>query len=147
MTQPTKYDKTYSDENAISSFEKLKRDDKSCDWCYASLKDVKEQFKRVGLEEKAIFIKGDVLKTLSEENNLPKKISLLRLDTDWYESTKYEMDILFPRLQKNGVLLIDDYGHWKGSKKAVDEYLSKHDLMYRCLMWKTDYSGRGLIKK
>ena len=147
MTKPTKYDKTYYDEKAISSFKKFKRDNKSCDWCFASIQDVKEQFKNVGLEGKTVFIEGDVLKTLSEENNLPKKISLLRLDTDWYESTKYEMDILFPRLQNNGVLLIDDYGHWKGSKKAVDEYLLKNDLMYRCLMWKTDYSGRGLIKR
>ena len=101
----------------------------------------------LSIEIKAIFIKGDVVKTLKEESNLPKEISLLRLDTDWYESTKYEMDILFPILQKNGVLLIDDYGHWKGARKAVDEYLTKYDLTNRCLMWKTDYTGRGLIKK
>jgi len=147
MTQPTEQDKNYLGERAVSSFEKFKRDDESCDWCSASIEDVKEQFKKVGLEKKAIFIKGDVLKTLSEEKNLPKKISLLRLDTDWYESTKFEMDILYPRLQKNGVLLIDDYGFWTGSRKAVDEYLSKYDLINRCLMWKTDSSGRGLIKK
>ena len=84
---------------------------------------------------------------MKEEINLPKEISLLRLDTDFYESTKYEMDILFPRLQKDGVLLLDDYGHWKGSRKAVDEYLTKYDLIYRYLIWKTDYTGRGLIKK
>ena len=53
------------------------------------------------------------------------------------------MDILFPRLQNNGVLLIDNYGHWKGSKKAVDEYLLKNYLMNRCLMWKTDYRWRS----
>ena len=147
MTKPTKHDINYQENSAINKFEKTKRDNDSSDWCFASIEDVKEQFKKVGLEEKAIFIKGDVLKTLKEENNLPKKISLLRLDTDWYESTKYEMEILFPKLQKNGVLLIDDYGHWKGSRKAVDEYLTKYDLIYRCLMWKTDYTGRGLIKK
>lgn len=147
MTKPTKYDNTYSDTNGIIKFEKLKRDNDSCDWCFASIEDVKEQFTKVGLEEKAIFIKGDVVKTLKEESNLPKEISLLRLDTDWYESTKYEMDILFPRLQKNGVLLIDDYGHWKGARKAVDEYLAKYDLINRCLMWKTDYTGRGFINK
>ena len=58
------------------------------------------------------------------EDNLPKKISLLRLDTDFYESTKKELEILYPRLNKGGVLIIDDYGHWKGSKKAVDEYFN-----------------------
>ena len=147
MTQPTKYDKNFSDINAKSSFERLKKDDDSCDWDFASIEDVQEQFKKIGLEEKAVFIKGDVLKTLKEESNLPKEISLLRLDTDFYESTKYEMDILFPRLQKDGVLLLDDYGHWKGSRKAVDEYLTKYDLIYQYLIWKTDYTGRGLIKK
>ena len=116
-------------------------------WCFASLEDVKNQFKKLDLEKKAIFIKGDVLKTLNKETNLPEKIALLRLDTDWYESTKYEMNILYPRLQKDGVLLIDDYGHWQGAKKAIDEYLSEHNLTNRCLMWKTDFTGRGLIKR
>ena len=57
------------------------------------------------------------------------------------------MMILYPRLQKDGVLLIDDYGHWQGSRKAVEEYLADSDLVDRCLMWKTDYTGRGFIKK
>jgi hypothetical protein len=50
----------------------------------------------------------------------------LRLDTDWYESTKKEMDILYPKLQKGGILILDDYGNWAGSKKAVDEYFQLH---------------------
>ena len=70
-----------------------------------------------------ICIKGEVEKTLKIDENLPTKISLLRLDTDWYESTKIELEVLFPLLSKNGILIIDDYGYWKGSKKAVDEYI------------------------
>ena len=146
MTEPNKYDFDYSNSSAKDEFNKSKRDDHN-EWCYASIEYVKTQFKKLDLEKKATFIKGDVLKTLNEETNLPDQIALLRLDTDWYESTKHEMNILYPRIQKDGILLIDDYGYWQGSRKAIDEYLSEHDLTNRCLMWKTDYSGRGLIKK
>ena len=146
MTEPTKYDMDYSNVNAKDRFIKSKRNDHN-EWCYASIEDVKKHFKKLDLEKKATFIKGDVLKTLNEETNLPEEIALLRLDTDWYESTKHEMNLLYPRLQKDGVLLIDDYGDWQGCRKAIDEYLSEHDLTNRCLMWKTDGTGRGLIKK
>ena len=52
----------------------------------------------------------------------PDQIALLRLDTDWYESTKHELVHLFPRLQPGGVLIVDDYHYWRGSRKAVDDY-------------------------
>ena len=79
------------------------------------------------------LIKGDVRETLNDKKNLPEKISLLRLDTDFYESTKKELEVLFPRLQPNGVLIVDDYGYFAGSKKAVDEYFKdkfvfKHNI-------------------
>ena len=67
-----------------------------------------------------------VEETLNVEENLPEKISILRLDTDFYESTK-ELEFLFSRLV-NGGMLIDDYGDWSGSKKATDEFLKKRDL-------------------
>lgn len=62
------------------------------------------------------LIKGDVLKTLLVNDNIPNKISILRLDTDWYKSTIIELEILFPKLVKNGVLIIDDYGDYLGCK-------------------------------
>ena len=55
---------------------------------------------------------------------MPDEIAILRLDTDWYESTKHEMFHLFPRMISKGVLIVDDYHTWSGSKKAVDEYLA-----------------------
>jgi O-methyltransferase len=55
----------------------------------------------------------------------PAQIALLRLDTDWYESTKHTLEHLYPRLAPGGVLMIDDYVHWKGSRQATDEYFSK----------------------
>ena len=76
------------------------------------------------------LISGKVEDTLTIESNLPEKISILRLDTDWYESTKVEFEVLFPRLQKGGVLIIDDYGRWAGSRKAVDEFFEGYEFVW-----------------
>ena len=89
------------------------------------------------------LIKGPVEDTLNVEENLPKKISVLRLDTDFYESTKKELEILYPRLVKNGILIIDDYGHWQGSRKAVDEYFQNDEVLLNYI----DYTCRMIIKK
>jgi hypothetical protein len=66
----------------------------------------------------------------------------LRLDTDWYESTKVELEILYPKLVRGGVLIIDDYGHWRGARKAVDDYFKNSSL----LMIRIDYTARLVIK-
>jgi O-methyltransferase len=92
--------------------------------------------------EKIIFIIGDVSETLLNLNNIPEKISLLRLDTDWYKSTKDELVYLYPKLEKNGVLIVDDYGHWQGSKLAVDEFFSDLNIKIE----KIDYTGIKIIK-
>ena len=88
------------------------------------------------------FIKGDVSKTLLVSSNIPEKISILRLDTDWYESTKIELEILFPKLVYNGILIIDDYGEYKGCKKAVDEYFKDRKFN----IFKIEAGARMLIK-
>ena len=92
-------------------------------------------------KEKVHFIKGKVEDTIPAE--IPDKIAVLRLDTDWYDSTVHELEHLFPRLADNGVLLIDDYGHWKGQKEAVDAYFADK---FKPLLSRTDYSGRMMIK-
>ena len=60
--------------------------------------------------------------------NNPKSIALLRLDTDWYESTKHELECLFPLISNGGILIIDDYTVWTGAKKAADEYFQKNNV-------------------
>jgi len=75
---------------------------------------------------------------------LPDKISLLRLDTDWYESTKHEMTYLFPKLVKGGVLIIDDYGEWEGARQAVDEYVNENRI--QILFNRIDNTGRIGVK-
>lgn len=82
---------------------------------------------------------GDIVKT----NFIPDKISILRLDTDWYESTKFELDNFFHKVSIGGVVIIDDYGHWNGCKKAVDEFLLFHPEIQ---IKKIDYTGIKFIK-
>lgn len=74
-------------------------------------------------ETKLRFVEGPVEQTLIGDS-LPETISLLRLDTDWYASTKIELEVLYPRLSVDGTLIVDDYGHWQGSRAAVDEYFA-----------------------
>src|SRR5262249_6800965 len=115
------------------------------EWCYASLDDVRNNFVNVGLlSNNVVFVQGDVTQTLANEENLPKSISVLRLDTDWYESTKKELEVLYPRLNRGGVLLIDDYGYWAGSKQATDEFFAKNQN--RPFLQYTDSSGRLAVK-
>lgn len=89
------------------------------------------------------FVKGDVTATLPSQ--APEKASLLRLDTDWYASTAHELLHLYPRLSPGGVLIIDDYGHWRGCRRAVDEYFS-NDRMPFPLLNRIDYAARLALK-
>jgi len=90
------------------------------------LAEVKNNFlKNRILDKNIFFIKGKIEDT---GRNLPfklKKISILRIDNDFYESVYASLKYLFPLLVKNGVLIIDDYGYWKGAKKAIDKYFKK----------------------
>ncbi len=77
---------------------------------------------RLPAEERLHFVRGPVEETLPE--HAPGALALLRLDTDWYESTRHELEHLYPLLDPGGVLIIDDYGHWEGARRAVDEYFA-----------------------
>ena len=147
MTAPSEMDIHHS--NKIDTFLKFKKSkkEKHNDWCYSPLKEVLINIENAGVKEYTKIIKGDVLKTLNVNDNIPNKISILRLDTDWYESTKKELEVLFPKLVEKGILLVDDYGHWQGSRKAVDEYFQNNENMsLKKILWVTDYAGRALIK-
>jgi hypothetical protein len=75
----------------------------------------------------------------------PEQIALLRLDTDWYESTRHELQHLYPRLAENGALIIDDYGDWLGARKAVDEFLAVQPVPL--FLHRIDDTGRLIIKR
>jgi len=126
MTPPTDADVDVNGNSAAFYLDQY-RDNQG--WCYASKDDVSANFKSAGLDDSAVrYIEGDVLQTLQE--HVPKEISVLRLDTDWYESTRIELEILYPRLAPGGVLILDDYGYWSGSRKAVDEYFADRKMPY-----------------
>lgn len=112
-------------------------------FCYASLEEVKNNLKITKYpEEKLIFVKGDVEKTIPEK--MPEKIAILRLDTDWYASTKHVLKHLFPKIVSGGVLIIDDYGHWQGAKDAVEEYFIEQNK--KIFLIRVDKTGRVGIK-
>lgn len=112
-------------------------------WCVAGRADVEANVRTTGYPmEQFTFVEGDVAVTLREQ--VPDTISLLRLDTDWYESTRIGLEVLFPRLVVGGVCILDDYGHWQGARTAVDEYFEAAG--YRPFMHPIDYSGRLFIK-
>jgi|TARA_B110001450_G_C17661296_1_gene497366 hypothetical protein len=144
MSLPTDDDSDLKNIKAENTYKKY--ESKDMKWCYSSLEEVKNNIKKYDKEfdKNFEFIKGKVEDTLINSDNLPDKISLLRLDTDFYESTKIELELLFPKLSIGGVLIIDDYGHWQGSKKAVDEYfqLDSNFLWFH----RIDYASRLYIK-
>lgn len=124
---------------AEKRFQQLERDGYN-DWCYAPESEVFTAFERQTGSSDLYLIKGKCEETLGDTANLPDRIALLRLDTDWYESTRAELDALYPRLSPGGVLIIDDYGHWKGAKQAVDEffqgqYVWLHRVDYTCRLY------------
>ena len=145
MSEPTDKDERAFDGvkalNLLNSQINNKTNDAT--WAYSSIDEVKYNIARTGYNSDNIyFIKGKIEDTIP--NTTPSQIALLRLDTDWYESTKHELIHLYPLLSKGGVLIIDDYGYWKGSKDATDEYFSEDNFT---LISRIDDTGRLIIKQ
>lgn len=142
MTLPSQVDKTFDGTLAATH---LERDvDRTGYWCVATLPDARHNVLSTGYPpDRVHFVKGAVETTLPTQAPL-EPIALLRLDTDWYESTKHELVHLFPKVSRGGVVLIDDYGHWEGAKLAVDEFLHESSEVY--YLHRIDYTGRLLIK-
>jgi O-methyltransferase len=139
MSPPTNEDVDYS--GGLAS-DILRKDPRYyCD--DAPLESVKRVLYDTGYPvEKIHFVKGNVEDTLPR--HAPESLSLLRLDTDWYASTKHELVHLFPVLSRGGVLVIDDYGHWRGSRQACDEYFEENHI--HILLNRIDYTGRIALK-
>src|SRR5262245_8950869 len=112
-------------------------------WVHAGLDDVRSAILGTGYPSERIHVvKGMVEETIPAV--APAQIAILRLDTDFYQSTLHELDHLYPRLAKGGVLIIDDYGNWLGSRKAVDEYIARNNL--HLLLVRGDASVRYAVK-
>jgi O-methyltransferase len=143
MTSPSAKDvHRWAGKNASRKWARSERD-RYNNWCHAGLDEVKRNlFSTEYPRDHIEFVKGDVRETLTSGG--PDRIAVLRLDTDWYDSTKIELETLYPRLARGGVLILDDYGVWSGARQAVDEYFEKQDL--KMLLQRTDYTGRMGLK-
>jgi hypothetical protein len=141
MPPPSDADTTRAGERAADLL--AQGDETSHIWAIASLEDVRAAVLGVGYPEERIhFVEGLVEETVPA--TAPDQIALLRLDTDWYSSTKHELEHLYPRLAPGGVLILDDYGHWQGARRAVDEYLAENGLTL--LLNRVDGTARIAVK-
>jgi O-methyltransferase len=141
MTEPGEEDVKHSGERAAGLLASENRE--SHYWAVAPLEQVRAAVLSVGYPHERIhFVEGPVEETLPEE--APEHVALLRLDTDWYSSTKHELVHLYPRLVQRGVLMVDDYAYWQGAKKAVDEYIAENHLPL--LLNRIDYTARIAVK-
>jgi len=137
MSEPSAYDLVFgADVPAKVVWDKIQR--KKADgipltsgeegfMCLAALDEVKANMASTGYPaDSLVFVKGKVEDTIP--STVPKQIALLRLDTDFYESTYHELVHLYPRLAPNGVIIFDDYGIWKGSREAADHYFTENNI-------------------
>lgn len=144
MTPPSPEDVQEMSGRAASAI--LAERERSADdpfWGIAPRARVEENLRATGYPMSRFrVVEGDVLTTIPAEGLAG--VALLRLDTDWYATTRHEMDQLYPRLAPEGVLIVDDYGYWRGARKAVDEYFAAHPP--RPLLTRIDYTGRIAVK-
>ncbi len=144
MPAPGEKDRSNTGDLARDEFERRQRSADSSDWCYSALEEVRGNLRSTGYPETAVtLVKGKV------EDTLPAgydggPIALLRLDTDWYDSTRHELEHLYPQLVPGGLLIIDDYGHWEGARTACDEYFAR--LPTSLYLHRIDYTARLAVK-
>lgn len=149
MTEPTEADGSSFAEHALQTWKKAAGAGRQA-WDFwfkpevYSLDQVRELLYSTGYpRERLHFVVGPVEETLPAQR--PGPTALLRLDTDWYESTKHELIHLYPLLSEGGVLIVDDYGHWEGSRRAVDEFFGS--AAAPIFLSRIDYAARIGIKK
>ena len=141
MSAPSEADIAFDGKVAVDVFlEKRAAGEK---WAHSSEQEVRRNIDNCGYPgERVHFVKGLVEHTVPDQS--PEHIALLRLDTDWYESTRHELHHLYPRLISRGVLIVDDYGHWQGARRAVDEYF--RGVSQPVLLQRIDYTARLVLK-
>ena len=121
--------------------------DKLNNWCYTPLEKVKQTLFSTGYpQDKLHFVVGDVMETLRDHANIPDNIAFLRLDTDWYETSKYELERMYNNVVPGGVIIFDDYYHWDGQRRATDDFFASIKIEYK-FMDIGNYKTAAIIKK
>jgi hypothetical protein len=112
-------------------------------WAYADEADVRRNMALTGYpEDRLRFVPGMVEETIPD--TAPERIALLRLDTDWYASHRHVLEHLYDRVVPGGIVIFDDYGHFVGARKAVDEFRAARRITAPLL--RVDYSCRMMVK-
>jgi predicted O-methyltransferase YrrM len=128
MPEPDDVDRGRFGEAAQRSWRKRRDASGRSTWINHGLDEVRANLALTGYPQARLhFVKGKVEETLPAAAP-PGAIALLRLDTDWYASTRAELDHLYPKLVRGGIVIIDDYFRWQGARKAVDEYVAEHRI-------------------
>lgn len=98
------------------------------DNCTASEYEFRTTMSDTGLNYDVVkgWFEETVPKFVAERPDL--KVAILRLDGDWYDSTKVCLDNLYDLVVPRGLIIIDDYAAWQGCRKATDEFLKAKKL-------------------
>jgi O-methyltransferase len=145
MPKPEPIDRFYNsrDQDRFPQWDQIKRENGGSTWAWGPIDIVRHHVGQTGYnQERLHYIKGLVEETIPYE--IPDQIALLRLDTDFYASTKHEFVHLYPRVVSGGVVIIDDYGAFEGSRKATDEYLRDNGI--KVLLSRIDEHVRMFVK-
>jgi O-methyltransferase len=142
MPEPTDADVAWHGRVAMDKW-RARQNGSDSGWCVAGIDEVRHNLASTGYPQQRLhFVAGPVEQTLPA--TAPDIIALLRIDTDFFESTRHELKHLYPRLVRGGVLIVDDYGHWNGARRAVDDYFEQ--MRPAPLLHRIDYAARLAVK-
>ena len=139
LVEPNEYDYTCKDSKLyqMNKYEVYKTwknqviNEKVNRWCYTPLDKVKQRLNSTGYPQNNLhYVVGDVMETLKDKTTIPEKIAILRLDTDWYESSKYELEQMYDNVVRGGIIIFDDYYHWDGQRRATDDFFKSRNINY-----------------
>ena len=155
LTEPSEYDYTCKDakiyqmnkDDVYNTWKSFIIDDKTNNWCYSSLEEVQSRLHSTGYPQNNLhYIVCDVMETLKDKTKIPEKIAILRLDTDWYESSKYELEQMYDNVVTGGLIIFDDYYHWDGQRRATDDFFLSRNINYDFVNI-GNYKTAAIIKK
>jgi hypothetical protein len=139
LTEPGEHDYSCDDatiwvinnDDIRSTWEQHKISEDINGWCYVPLEQVKNRLNSTGYpQERLHYVIGDVMETLKDDANIPEKIAVLRLDTDWYNTSKYELERMYEKVVPGGLIIFDDYYQWYGQRLATDEFFESIGIKY-----------------
>jgi len=139
LVEPTEYDYTCKNakiyqmnkDEVYRTWKNQIINEKVNGWCYTPLDKVKQRLNTTGYPQNNLhYVVGDVMETLKDKTTIPEKIAILRLDTDWYESSKYELEQMYDNVVIGGVIIFDDYYHWDGQRRATDDFFKSRNINY-----------------